>query len=212
MKDIKLIIFDLDGTLINAYKAIVESVHYTLSGLGYKLPSALNIRKSVGWGDKHLLARFIRKVDLARALVTYRAHHAKALTKYAYLYPGVRLLLKRLQQKKYLLGVASNRPTKFSGILLKYLKIRQYFKYVLCADKLKKGKPHPQILNNIITLSGLDKRQAYYVGDMAIDAQAGKRAQVKTIIVTTGSSSKQEILEAKPYRIIKSIRELEKII
>jgi len=211
MKNKKLIIFDLDGTLINAYQAIIESVHYTLSILGYKLPSDLNIRKCVGWGDEYLLAQFIRKVDLARALVKYRIHHAKALTKYAYLYPGVRLLLRRLQQKKYLLGVASNRPTKFSIILLKHLKIRKYFKYVLCADKLKKGKPHPEILNNIIKASGLDKQQVYYVGDMAIDAQAGKRARIKTVIVTTGSSSKREISKAKPYRIIKSIKELERI-
>ena len=212
LDNIKLIIFDLDGTLIDAYQAIIESVHYVLSGLGYKLPSDLNIRKKVGWGDKYLLARFVKRTDLERALAAYRAHHAKALKRYAYLYPGVSGLLKHLKYKKYMLAVASNRPTRFSLIILKNLKIRKYFKYVLCADKVGKGKPHPDILNNIMVLSGVQADETLFVGDMTIDAQAGKRAHVKTVIVTTGSSLKRDILEVKPYCIIKSIKELEAIV
>ena len=111
-----------------------------------------------------------------------------------------------------MLAVASNRPTRFSLIILKNLKIRKYFKYVLCADKVGKGKPHPDILNNIMVLSGVQTDETLFVGDMAIDAQAGKRAHVKTVIVTTGSSLKRDILEVKPYCIIKSIKELEAIV
>jgi phosphoglycolate phosphatase-like HAD superfamily hydrolase len=54
--------------------------------------------------------------------------------------------------------------------------------------------------------------QVVYVGDMAIDAQAGRRAKVKTVIVTTGSSSRREIQKEKPYLIIKRLKDLFKIL
>ena len=60
MGDIKLIIFDLDGTLLDAYRAIVRSFNYTMGRLGYPAQDALVIRRAVGWGDARLLKPFIR--------------------------------------------------------------------------------------------------------------------------------------------------------
>jgi len=204
----KLIIFDLDGTLINAYPAIIRSFNYTLRKLGYPPQDKLTIRRTVGWGDENLLKPFIKLNDLKKALKIYRKHHKNALIKESFLFNKVKKLLVYLKNKNYLLAVASNRPTKFSLILLKHLKIKKYFDYILCADKLKHIKPHPEILNKIMQRFSVSSSQAVYVGDMAIDAQAGRRAKVKTIIVTTGSSTKEEIKKQKPYRIISQISEL----
>jgi len=204
----KLIIFDLDGTLINAYPAIIRSFNYTLRKLGYPPQDKLTIRRAVGWGDENLLKPFIKLNDLKKALKIYRKHHKNALIKESFLFNKVKKLLVYLKNKNYLLAVASNRPTKFSLILLKHLKIKKYFDYILCADKLKHIKPHPEILNKIMQRFSVSSSQTVYVGDMAIDAQAGRRAKVKTIIVTTGSSTKEEIKKQKPYRIISQISEL----
>lgn len=204
----KLIIFDLDGTLINAYPAIIRSFNYTLRKLGYPPQDKLTIRRTVGWGDENLLKPFIKLNDLKKALKIYRKHHKNALIKESFLFNKVKKLLVYLKNKNYLLAVASNRPTKFSLILLKHLKIKKYFDYILCADKLKHIKPHPEILNKIMQRFSVSSSQTVYVGDMAIDAQAGRRAKVKTIIVTTGSSTKEEIKKQKPYRIISQISEL----
>lgn len=205
MKDISLIIFDLDGTLVDAYPAIIKSFNYTMRKMGYPKQGASTIRRAVGWGDANLLKPFIGPKDLKRAVSLYRNHHKAALVKYSRLFPGANLLLSRLRKKGYKIAVASNRPTRFSWILIRHLKIKKYFDYVLCADKLEHIKPHPQILNRIMGKFSLKPGQALYVGDMVIDAQAGRRAGVRTVIVTTGSSSKAEIKKERPYLIIRAV-------
>ncbi len=76
IKDCRLVIFDLDGTLIDAYPAITESFNYVMRGFGYPVRSPRVIRGAVGWGDRNLLAPFVREKDLGRMLVAYRRHHS----------------------------------------------------------------------------------------------------------------------------------------
>jgi phosphoglycolate phosphatase len=205
MENIKLIIFDLDGTLVNAYAAISSSFNYVMRRLGLKTQSASFIRSLVGWGDINLLKPYVSKGDLEYALNLYREHHKTSLLRHTYLYPYARGLLRRLKAKGYKLAVASNRPSKFSHILLKHLKIKCFFDYVLCADQSGRAKPHPDMLNKIVKRFALKKSQVLYVGDMVIDAQAGKRAKINTVIVTSGSSSKLDIKREQPFRVISAI-------
>ncbi len=208
MRRIRLIIFDLDGTLVDAYPAIISSFNYTMRKLNYPVQGDLTIRRAVGRGDENLLKPFIKGKDLPCALSIYRRHHKSALLKESRLFPKADRVLAYLKNKGYMLAVASNRPSRFSWILIRHLKLRRYFDYVLCADKLKHIKPHPEIINKIMQRFGLKPTESIYVGDMTIDAQAGRRAKVKTIIVTTGSSTKSEIKRERPYRIIGRITQL----
>jgi phosphoglycolate phosphatase len=120
--------------------------------------------------------------------------------------------LGRLKAGGYKLAVASNRPTEFSWILIRHLGLESFFDYVLCADKLEHIKPHPQILNSIMRRFHAGPEETLYVGDMVIDAQAGRRAGIKTVMLTTGSSTRQEIKKERPYRIIGDIRELLEVV
>jgi len=206
MKDIKLVIFDLDGTLIDAYPAIIKSFNFVMKKMDYPTQDARVIRRSVGWGDDRLLEPFIDLRDLKKALLLYRHHHRRALLKYSRLLPGAKTVLGYLKAKGYSLAIASNRPTLFSRILIRHLKIDKYFDYVLCADRLRHIKPHPEILNKIMHRSHIQPAQTVYVADMNIDARAARSAKVKSIIVTTGSSTLQEIKKQKPYLIIEHLR------
>ena len=212
MQNIKLIIFDLDGTLIDAYAAICSSFNYVMRKLGLKPKSSRLIRRLVGWGDANLLKPYVLEHDLERSLRLYRNHHKLSLLRQSRLYPHVRMLLRQLKARGCKLAVASNRPSKFSFILLKHLCIINFFDYVLCADKLKYGKPNPEILNKIIKRFALKKSQVLYVGDMVIDAQAGRRAKVKPIIVTSGSSGIAEIKKEHPFKIISGVRQLARMV
>jgi phosphoglycolate phosphatase-like HAD superfamily hydrolase len=76
---VRLVIFDLDGTLVDAYPAIASSVNFTLTKLGFPEASYNQIKRAVGWGDRHLLARFVGEELSYKAIKLYRRHHAKAL-------------------------------------------------------------------------------------------------------------------------------------
>jgi phosphoglycolate phosphatase len=209
---IELVIFDLDGTLVDAYPAITSSFNYTLQKLGYSRQDPLVIRRAVGWGDRELLKPFLSEADLDKGLKIYRCHHQKALLKGAGLLPGAKGILNYLKAEGYKLAVATNRPTRFSRILLHHLKLESYFDFLLCGDKLKKAKPHPEILQKILRKFSLMPSQAVYVGDMTIDAQAGRRAGIKTILVTTGSHTRGQIKAEKPYKIVHRMAGLRKLL
>lgn len=212
LKNTKLIILDLDGTLINAYPAIIRSFNFTMARLNYPLQGERTICRAVGKGDDKLLKPFVRSEDLKKALCLYRQHHQKALLKHSTLFPKVKMILQLLKQRGHKLAVASNRPSRFSWILIRHLGLARYFDYVLCADTLRYRKPHPLILRKIMRYFSLKPGETVYVGDMTIDAQAGRRAGVNTVIVTTGSSDWAEIKKEKPDFIIRKIADLLKLL
>lgn len=212
MKNLKLVIFDLDGTLVDAYAAITKSFNSTMQKLGYPKKNPHLIRRAVGLGDENLLRPFVKPKDLQNALFVYRRYHKIDLPRKSRLLPGAKTILAYLKNQGYKMAVASNRPTKFSWILIRCLGLTRFFDYILCADKLKYGKPHPEILNKIMRKIGVDPKQTLYVGDMVIDAQAGRRAGVATVIVTTGSSLKSDIEKERPLRVFPKINMLREIL
>ena len=207
----KLIIFDLDGTLIDAYPAIIDSLNYTMRRLDMSVQGSDIIHRAVGKGDENLLKPFVKRKDLSRALIIYRRHHRLSLLRGSRLFPKARDLLRYLKKKGYNLAIASNRPSEFSWILLKHLKIGKYFDYVLCADKISRRKPHPEILNKIMKRFSLGPEEVIYVGDMLIDIRSGRRAGVKVIAVPTGSSTKKELKKEGPYKLVSGTSRLFKL-
>jgi len=211
---IKLVIFDLDGTLVNAYKAVSQSVNYTLNSLGFAGRSDLEIKRSVGGGDRKLMVHFVGEGLADRAIAVYRPHHTQALkVKGAVkLLPGSLETLKYLKAQGYKTAIASNRPTKFTRIILKVLGIMPFFDVVLCADRVEKPKPDPEILWDIASRLKIDRKEVLYIGDMTIDVNCARRAGVRMAAVATGSSSKKELKDLKPWRIISKINQLKAIL
>ena len=209
---IQLVIFDLDGTLFNAYPAIAKSFNFAMKKMGYPRIGHNTICRKVGWGEQNLIKPFVAEKDLERTLSIYRRHHKEAIKRGTRLLPGAKRLLLSLHHRGYKIAVASNRSTRSSRLIIKHLKIGDRFDYVLCGDKVKKAKPYPNILNQILKQFSLRPQQALYVGDMTIDVQTGKSAKIKTVAVVTGSSTKKEIERLRPFKVISHISSLNEII
>jgi phosphoglycolate phosphatase len=209
---LKLLIFDLDGTLVNAYPAVAKSVNFTLKQLGFPPKTFNQIKRAVGWGDRELLAQFVGQELADKALLFYRPHHLKALKTGVRFLPGAKVLLKWAKSQGFRLAIATNRPSMFTHEILKGLKVDKDFDCILCADQAKKPKPHADMLLSICRTLKTNKEEAWYVGDMTIDVNCGNNAKVKTIAVATGSSTKKELKELNPYRIIGTINQLKNII
>jgi len=208
----KIVIFDFDGTLIDAYRAVEESVNFTMRAIGYPTVSARKIKRSVGWGERHLLRQFIRPQDFSRGLKIYRRHHPGALRRGSKMLPGALGLLQYLKKDGYRIAVATNRANRFTRLLARTLKIQQYFDYIRCGDQVPRPKPFPDMLQEILAKYRLKPRQAVFVGDMTVDLKAGKRAGIFTVGIATGSCTRKELLAANPGVIIRRIGAVKKIL
>lgn len=204
----KFFIFDLDGTIINAYPAIISSFNFTMRKIGLKPQNPAVIKRHVGWGDIKLLEFFVPEGALKKAIVIYRKHHAVSLGREARLMPYARRVLSFLDKKNIKMAVATNRPTRFTRLVLKHLKIKRFFIKVLCADRLKQAKPNPLVLNMLVKGAGIPKRETIYVGDMVLDIQTAQRAGVDVLIVATGSSRAAELRKEKPSYLVKDLKEM----
>ncbi len=209
---IKAVIFDLDGTLIDAYQAIEKSLNFTLRSLGYKTVSYARARRAVGQGDRNFIAQFVKTADIAKGLAIYRKHHRVSLPRYSIVKPQARQTLAVLRKRGVKLAVASNRPTKFSSILIRHLDLEKYFNLIACADKKQELKPAPYLLKLALKKFKIKPSEALYVGDMVYDIAAGKNAGVKTVAILGGSDSRKELSRLRPYKIITKLRQLLKII
>jgi len=204
----KIFIFDLDGTLVDAYRAIEDSLNYTRKKLDYPKISYKKVKESVGRGDKNFIKAFFKDKDIKKALKIYRKHHKKSLLKYAKLKKGALGLLNFLKKNKKIIALASNRPKVFTLLILKKLSIKKYFDMILCADEINSHKPSPKILNNIIKKFSLDKKDVVYIGDMDIDLEAAKRAKVDAVFIKGGSSKVSDIKKYKDKIVINSLEEI----
>ncbi len=201
-------IFDLDGTIINAYPAIISSFNFTMRKSGFKAQKPDIIKKHVGRGDINLLKPFVPKKALKKAIVIYRRHHMESLVREARLMPYARQILTFLGKSGVKMAVATNRPARFTRLVLKHLKIGHFFNKVLCTDRLKYAKPNPLVLNMLIRYFKISKSEAIYVGDMVLDVQTARRAGMDVLIVATGSSCMVELRKEKPTYLVKNLKEM----
>ncbi|MBQ8485027.1 MAG: HAD family hydrolase [Bacteroidaceae bacterium] len=213
----KLIIFDLDGTLINTIADLGACTNYALEKLGYPTHDIESYKFRVGNGINNLFRRSLpegEKTDenvlrVRREFIPYYNAHNTDLSRP---YPGMVELLEALQTEGILLAVASNKyqeaTTKIIGEL--YPSIR--FSAVLGQREGINIKPDPQIVFDILQATGADKADVLYVGDSGVDMQTGLNAGVETCGVTWGFRPRTELEPFHPQHIVDSVEELRQII
>jgi HAD superfamily hydrolase (TIGR01549 family) len=212
MSKIQAVIFDLDGTLVDAYQAVAESFNYSLKELGFPLVDFETVKRNVGWGERVLFSRFVPESRIDDLLNIYRSHHTQALRSGVRFLPGAKEMLLMLRDQGTHLAIASNRPSPFTHLILECLNVKDVFARIVCGDQVKNPKPAADMLIKILADLSLLPSQVLYVGDMVVDVQTGQAADVKTVAVLTGSSHEHELKAANPYCVIKGMDELKFIL
>ncbi len=211
MRPIGLLIFDLDGTLVNTLEDITASVNHTLAHLGKDSIPQDAVRKYVGDGINALLIRALggKAERIDEAVAAYKDHHRRNLVVHSSLYPAVHEVLEHF--KALPMAVISNKTMEFVGPLIERLGIARYFKIIIGADSGLPLKPAPDSVRKIMSDLGVSKEQAVIVGDGTTDVRAGKAAGIITCSVTYGFRSEEELSKAGPDYIIRTISDLEKL-
>ncbi len=213
MREVDLIIFDFDGTLVDTRIDIVNSVNYTLERLGLKKRGFDTIVSFIGVGVDYLISKALGddnqdRFDEAQAM--YLGYQKDHFLDKATLYPHVRETISHFQDKD--IALISNRYAFSSRKILKAFGLEYDFKAIVGGEDPSCRKPSPCPVLNLIDQFKISKERAIMVGDMDVDVQSGKEAGILTCAVTYGLGKRDDIVKAGPDFIIDDMAELKKII
>lgn len=215
----KLVMFDLDGTLIDSAPDIAIAVNKTLNELGLTSVSEDKIRLWVGNGAQMLIRRALtdgdddQSVDQALWDKAYKislgcypyCHDAK------YLYPGVKSFLEAMKQQSTKMAIVTNKPVQFVEPLLKDLGLSHYFEWFVGGDSLPQKKPAPEQLLYVLDKAGVHASEALFIGDSRSDVRAAKAANVPCAALTYGYNHGEPIGHESPTWVIDDLNDLLKV-
>lgn len=208
----KLGIFDLDGTLIDAYEAVTAAFNDALETLGFSPVSVEKVKESVGGGDKKLASIFVPEHLIPEMIRLYKDNYARFLNGNIRLLEGCEELLDCLKKEGLLLGIATNRSMYSVMPILDKLNIGRYFDIIFTADDVINPKPDGEMIVNIAEKLGVPRHLVFYAGDMDIDLQAGRDAGVDTYIVSTGSCKKEYLEKIEDIALFEDLVALKKFL
>lgn len=210
----KLLIFDLDGTLVNTLVDLKNAVNVALLAKNYPERSLEQIRKAIGNGVAKLVARSIPNgtdnPDYESTLADFRKYYSKHSLDYTKPYPGVYEALINLKKQGYIIAVATNKLTDIARPLLNDF-FPDIFDYIQGDEPGMDRKPTPMMIETLCQKFNVDKSEAFYIGDTNVDMETAENSKVDYVLVTYGFRTKEELKEQCPNRdTIDSIDELEK--
>ncbi|MEO1818270.1 phosphoglycolate phosphatase [Pseudomonas sp.] len=209
----KLVMFDLDGTLIDSVPDLAAAVDVMLRQLGRDPAGDDQVRHWVGNGARVLVRRALaggmahEHIDegateqaLALFLEAYAGDHSRSTV-----YPGVRALLDQLQADQVPLALVTNKPSRFVPKLLADKRLGGYFRWLVGGDTLPVQKPDPAALNWVMQQAAVSAAQALFVGDSRSDVLAARAAGVPVVAVSYGYNHGQSIATENPDLLVDSL-------
>jgi phosphoglycolate phosphatase len=186
-----LVVFDLDGTLIDSAPDMHRAVNLMLSDLGCAPLTLPDIRSMVGDGASALIARALAarqcvSADPAKALEDFLAHYEADPTNVTRTFAGVAETLERLRSIGLTLAVCTNKPSRLTGMILERLGIDHYFARVVAGDSMPFRKPDPRALMEVVDGFGTAREATLMVGDSEVDAATAHAASVPFALMTYG--------------------------
>ena len=199
MPAIHTVLFDLDGTLIDSVRLILDSYHHALAA--HNLPPRSDEDWLAGVGTP-LSVQFAAwqsdRVMLEALIATYREYNLKHHDRMVTVYPGVVDVVQRLKEAGTATGLVTskNRSGALRGLTL--ARLEALMDVLVCADEVENPKPHPEPVEKAVRLLGADPRSTVYVGDSIHDMRSGRAAGVRTAAVLWGPFGRSHLEGAQP--------------
>lgn len=215
---IRVLVFDLDGTLIDSSQDLAGAVNVARDGMGLGPLSHAQVMTFIGNGARELVRRGIsfesgaaNDEQIDRALGFFREHYAQHLLDQTQPYPGVREALDIFSRKTAApartLAVLTNKPLRFTRPILEGLGLASYFRYIYGEDSFPTKKPDPVGLLSILRDTAAAPHEAMLIGDSEIDVRTARNADVWACGVSYGLSSEQ-LAACPPDLLLDSLLEL----
>jgi phosphoglycolate phosphatase len=207
----ELIIFDLDGTLIDSVPDLALSVNHTLKALNKETYSLEIIRTWVGNGASTLIKRALSgdviinksldEKDIEEALDIFLKFYKNNLTIGTTMYPNVKEKLNKLKSKNYKLAIVTNKPFEFIKPILDYFDLTDLFIYCIGANSLPQKKPSPIPLLHVCEKLNISVEKSIMIGDSKNDIISANEAKMQSIALTYGYNYDEDISIYNPTLI-----------
>ncbi|PIS28496.1 hypothetical protein COT42_07875 [Candidatus Saganbacteria bacterium CG08_land_8_20_14_0_20_45_16] len=205
---IDLLIFDLDGTLLNSRQTIIDSINFMLQKVGKKEKPAELIASYIGIGDRHLIEEAVDgdQALADKGLEIFRADYPQRIAKEGKLFAGTVEMLEKFKNKKKV--AFSNGRRAMLELNFNKHGLCRYFDKLIGGDDPKLAKPNPYFVKELLLEYNISQDRAMIVGDLPIDIQTGENAGIKTCATTYGIGTKADLTLAGPDFMIDDIMKL----
>ena len=210
-RGVRVFIFDLDGTLIDSKLDLALAVNATREKFGRGPLDHEQIYGYIGDGAPMLVRRALDHTEddvlVAEALKFFLAYYREHMLDNTVLYPGVREGIEQLAADGRVLTVLTNKPERFSKLILEGLGVAARFRLVYGGNTFERKKPDPIGIDAILRETGAAKEESLVVGDSEIDVQTARNAGVRVVGVSYGLGS-DRLHEHPPDLMVDSLTEL----
>ena len=215
-RDIKLVIFDFDGTLADTKENIILTFQMTMKELGVEIKSRQECAATIGLTLEDAFKVLYPGMAAEKYILlrdTYRRifkENRKILV--PGLFPEVMETLEELRRRGYLMSIASSRLSPSLQSFLEDMKIAHLFEYAIGGDNVEHPKPAPDAVLQILRHYNLSAEEAFVVGDMPFDINMATNAGVKSCGVTWGNADAAQLKESGANYIIDKMSQLLEIL
>ena len=196
----KLVLFDLDGTLIDTLEDLNLAINYALNKNNFPTRSLEHTYNAIGNGVFILMQRSLPegtdKETHARCLQDFKDYYKEHYLVNSHPYEGMVEVIKELKQRGYTLGVVTNKYNELANIMINKF-FPGLFTYIQGEEPRFKKKPDPEMLNHVINLSGVNKDEIIYVGDSYVDIETANSAHIPVILANYGYHKGDEFKQIK---------------
>jgi pyrophosphatase PpaX len=199
MIDLRTVLFDLDGTLIDSVRLILDSYHHTLAAHGLPPRTDEDWLQGVGTPLTVQLSEWGHDAATLQALIaTYREYNLANHDRMVTVYPGIVAAVEAIRAAGLRTGLVTskNRNGALRGLTL--ARLEQMMDVLVCADEVTRPKPDPEPVEKAMALLGADPESTVYVGDSIHDMVSGRAAGVRTAAALWGPFSRRHLEEAEP--------------
>ena len=202
------VLFDLDGTMVDAFKTIHRADCHTLPMFGYPEPTPEQVRRAVGGGLENAMGKFVPPELVAEACRIHVAYTERILLDDPVLYDGARELVAGLRAQGVRTGVLTNKIGDHARAVLAHLGIAAQLDLILGARDCAWRKPAPEFTAEALRRIGGDAAHCCLVGDSPFDVLTARNAGFPCFCVTTGTHDAQALRAAGATAVHPGLREL----
>ncbi|OGW78273.1 MAG: hypothetical protein A2Z83_08305 [Omnitrophica bacterium GWA2_52_8] len=204
----KLIFYDLDGTLVDTRRDIVEAVNHMMGAMSRRPLEPAAAESYVGRGLHYLISRCLETKDpklIEKGSKIYRDYYVRHMLDHTQIYPGVREVLEHFKGRRQY--VITNKPDPFASGMLKALGIAAFFDTIVSGNGQYPQKPDPSAIHSLQKNQHCGLDEILLIGDSTIDFETGSNAGVETVLVGHGFMPVED-LKRHPAAVVRDFTEL----